>query len=513
MLFVGAYVALDFVSHVDPLGPLGVSPWNPSAGLGLFLLLRFGLRYAPWLFAAAFVAQVVADRSPAGWLVLAGTSLVVAAGYCAIAALLTRWRGFRCDLATLRDVTSFVATTVVGTLVIALLGVGLFAAAGALPSDMFEHSAAQFWIGDLIGVIVTTPALLIAARARRKTIPLARTETIAQIVAVLAALAVIFGSGVGEELKLFYLLFLPQTWIAMRRGMAGTVWATLLVQIGLIAALMLGGHAPGEVFDFQFLMLALALTGLFTGVTLDEWRAAESELRAKQFELDRTLRAAAASELASTLAHELNQPLSAVASYARACQLLLAQGDPARELVPTLNKVVAEANRAATVVRRLREFVLTGMVRQEPVAVRALLEDATLAARTRAQRHGIEFSVVVPPALPMACGDRVQLETVLHNLLGNAIDALKTHDGSRTVRLEAALESRQAVSIRVIDNGPGISAEVAATLFQPLASTKLEGLGLGLAISRTIVEAHRGRLVLEPSARGARFCFTLPVVA
>jgi two-component system, LuxR family, sensor kinase FixL len=513
VVFVGAYIALDWVSHVDPLGPLGITPWNPSPGLALFLLLRYGLRHAPWLFAAAFLSQILVGSGAAPWPVLAGTAALIAIGYTAIAALLVRRLAFSRDLATLRDVTLFVTTTVLGTLLIALLCVSLFAASGAIPGDIFTRSVAHFWIGDMIGVIVTTPVLLVATRPRLPVPAVSRMEVLVQFVAIVAALALIFASGVGDELKLFYLLFLPQIWIAMRHGVSGTVWATLLVQLGLIAALMLGGHAPGEVLDFQFLMLALALTGLFMGVTLDERRAAESELRAKQSELDRSLRAAAASELASTLAHELNQPLSAVASYTRACQLLLEQGDPAQELVPTLNKVVAEANRAATVVRRLREFVLSGAVRQDPLAVASLLEGVAEAARPRAQRHGILLSVVVPAALPLALGDRVQLETVLHNLVANAIDAVKTNVGERSIRIEAAPAAADMVQIAVADNGPGIHADVSTTLFQPLASTKIEGLGLGLAISRTIVEAHGGRLWLEPGARGARFCLTLPIVS
>jgi signal transduction histidine kinase len=513
VLFVAAYIALDRVSHVDPLGPLGITPWNPSPGLALFLLLHYGLRYAPWLFAAAFLAQWIPIGSgAAAWPLLACTAAVIAIGYAGIAVLLTRRLGFSRDLAKLRDVTLFVTTTVVGTLAIALLCVSLFVAAGAIPAELFVSSTAHFWIGDLIGVIVTTPVLLVSTRSRLLAPTVSRMEVAMQIAAFLAALVLIFVSDLGDERKLVYLLFLPQIWIAMRHGVAGTVWATLLAQVGLIVALLVGGHAPGEVLDYQLLMFALALTGLFMGVTLDERRAAESELRAKQSELDRSLRAAAASELASTLAHELNQPLSAVASYTRACQLLLEQGDPAHELVPTLNKVVAEANRAATVVRRLREFVLTGAVRQEPLAVAALLEGTVEAARPRAQRLGVTLSVIVAPALPLAMGDRVQLETVLHNLVANAIDALTGTTGGRSIRIEATVAPPDMVEIAVADDGPGIHTDVSDILFQPMASTKVEGLGLGLAISRSIVEAHGGRLWLEPSARGARFCLTLPTV-
>ena len=215
-----------------------------------------------------------------------------------------------------------------------------------MPTGRLVDSVAQFWIGDLIGVVVTTPALLSAARIQLTAARPPSVETVAQAGAIVLALAVVFGSGLGAELKLFYVLFISLIFIATRPpAWQCATWSILLVQVGLIAALNFGGHEPGEFLDFQFLMLALALTGLFLGVTVEERRAAEHKLREKQFQLDRSLRAAAASELASALAHELNQPLSAVASYTRACQLLLADGDPDRELMPTLNKVVLEANR------------------------------------------------------------------------------------------------------------------------------------------------------------------------
>jgi two-component system sensor kinase FixL len=119
--------------------------------------------------------------------------------------------------------------------------------------------------------------------------------------------------------------------------------------------------------------------------------------------------------------------------------------------------------------------------------------------------------VVTPEALPDALGDASQLETVLHNLIANAIDALKEQREDRSIRLSAGVDQPGFLRVTVDDNGPGVSPETASTLFQPLASSKTQGLGLGLAISRTIVEAHGGRLWLEPKAHGACFCLTLPV--
>jgi C4-dicarboxylate-specific signal transduction histidine kinase len=267
---------------------------------------------------------------------------------------------------------------------------------------------------------------------------------------------------------------------------------------------------PGDVLDFQFLMLALALTGMFLGVTVEERRAFEQKLRDKQFELDRSLRAAATSELASALAHELNQPLSAVASYTRACQLLLERGDPSQELPSIMQKVVFEANRAGTVVHRLREFVRSGSMRQERVIISELLATAREAAGPRAGRHGVTVAVDAATSLPEVLADRVQMETVLHNLIGNAIDALKDMSGERRITLAATPHNENSVRITIADNGPGVAPATRASLFEPFASKKAEGLGLGLAISRTIVEAHGGTLWLADTDAGAAFCITLP---
>lgn len=508
--FVALYIALDWVSLIDPLGPLRITPWNPAPGLALFLLLRLGLALTPWLFVAALATETLIRGVPAPWPAVVAASVLLAGGYAGVAALLRGRLGLHGEFVSLRHVTVFTLTATAATLVIGLVYVGLFLAAGVVAPADYARSVAQFWIGDLIGLVVLTPALLVAARApaHGEARP---AEALLQAAAVVAALVVVFGSGLGDELKLFYLLFLPLVWIAMRRGLAGTTAATLLVQVGLIGALMFGGHPPGTVLDFQLLMLALALTALYLGASVDERRAAERTLRDKQAELDRTLRAAAASELASALAHELNQPLSAIGTYTRAAQLMVTRGDPDGELPATMGKVVAEAARAGTVMRRLREFVRTGALRRERMQPAELLGDAAAAARPRAERHRILLAVTAPADLPPVLGDRVQLETVLHNLIANAIDALKAQGDARVVRLTAARHDDAWIRLCVVDEGPGVAPELTDTLFRPLVTSKTSGLGLGLAISRTIVEAHGGRLWLEPAARGACFCLTLPV--
>jgi signal transduction histidine kinase len=507
--YVALYVALDWVSFIHPVGVFGITPWNPPPGLSLAFLLRYGIRQGPWLFVAAIAAEFLVRGAPAPLPVLVAASLLLAVSYTALAALLTRVLRVDADLRSLRDVTVFVAAAAVACAIIALAFVALFARSGVLPPREFQEGVTQFWIGDLIGIVVTTPALLVITRRYQSWRP--TLETLAELAAIGLALWLVFGAGLGEAPALFYLLFLPIVWIAMRQGFEGAVLGTVAIQLGLIIAIVVTGQGRASALEFQFLMLAIAVTGLLLGAAVSERRAIERALREKQSTLDRSLRLAAASELASTLAHELNQPLSAISAYLRACQMMLAQsGDPKGELAATMDKVIAEANRAGTVVRRLRDFFRTGSTHIEPIATGVLIAEACATLRERAAEHhvAIEQSVGDPREVLV---DRVQVESVLHNLGANAIDALKRAPGERRVRVAATKDGEGFVQIAVADNGSGVATDIEAALFDPFVTTKATGMGLGLAISRSIVEAHGGRLWHERASPGSVFAFTLPL--
>ncbi len=511
--YVVAYVALDRVSFIDPVGAFAITPWNPPPGLSLAFLLRYGIRQGGWLFVAALAAEFLVRGAPAPLPLLIAASLLLAVAYTGVTALLTRVLRFEPDLASLRDAAVFVVTASLACGAIALAFVALFAGSGLLPAGEFWRSATQFWIGDLIGVVVTTPALLILTRRRNRPAPRLTAEALAQLLAIAIALWIVFAAGFDDAPKLFYVLFLPVIWIAMRHGVEGSAFGTLVIQLGLIAAIVIAGQNRGAVLEFQFLMLAIAATGLLLGAAVSERRVIERKLRDNQSKLDRSLRLAAASELASALAHELNQPLSAITAYLRACQLMLARsGEGAGELASTMDKVVGEANRAGSVVRRLRDFFRSGSAQIEPVAPAVLIDEACATMRERATRHGVALERS-SDAVPAVLVDRVQIEAVLHNLLANAVDALKGREAGRAVRIVAAPEAPGFVRIAVEDNGPGIAPDIAAALFEPFVTTKPKGMGLGLAISRSIVDAHGGRLWHEPRAPGSAFCFTLPAVA
>ncbi len=281
------------------------------------------------------------------------------------------------------------------------------------------------------------------------------------------------------------------------------------MQLGLIAAIVATRPGDAAVLDFQFLMLALAATALLLGAAVSERRGIERQLRDKQARLDRSLRLAAASELASALAHELNQPLSAITAYLRACDMMLAAPDAAPDaLRATVNKVVAEGARAGDVVRRLRDFFRSGIAQPEKVSPAVLLRSLWHRAGTR-ERHHVMLETLAGD-LSDVFVDRVQIETVLHNLLANAIDGLKEQPDPRVVQVLCAVDAESFVRISVEDNGPGIAAEIIDGLFDPFVTTKPRGTGLGLAISRSIIDAHGGRLWHEPRSPGSAFRFTVP---
>jgi two-component system sensor kinase FixL len=241
-------------------------------------------------------------------------------------------------------------------------------------------------------------------------------------------------------------------------------------------------------------------------------REAETRTRAHQSEVAQASRLTLAGEMASALAHELNQPLTAIAAYARGCLRLLRPSDP-ELLREGVGEVVHQAERAADVIARMREFVRTGMVKPAPVDVGALAENALGLVRAEAEQSGIRLRSRIPAGLPAVLIDRVHVEQVILNLVRNAMEAMLLSNASGgTITLDAREVDGQRLEIMVTDTGPGLTEEVTSRLFHPFVTTKPDGMGLGLSISHSMIEAHGGRLrLVRNSAAGAVFAFDLPL--
>ncbi len=243
-------------------------------------------------------------------------------------------------------------------------------------------------------------------------------------------------------------------------------------------------------------------------------RQTEDEARQLQERLTHFSRLSTMGEMAAGLAHEINQPLSAITMYAKACQRFMTS--PTRDdadVLESLEQISAQALRAGEVIRRLRQFVKNREVRREPVDCGRLLDDLRTLAETDARLHNVRLRIENADDLPTVYADPIQLQQVVLNLVRNAIDAMAdAPETRRDVVLSAQLAAEGEIEIIVADHGSGLAPEAAKHLFNPFFTTKSSGTGLGLAISHSIVRAHGGRLWHTPNeGMGARFHFTLPV--
>lgn len=253
----------------------------------------------------------------------------------------------------------------------------------------------------------------------------------------------------------------------------------------------------------------------FTGFVRDltERQQTEARLQELQTELIHISRVSAMGEMASTLAHELNQPLSAIANYQTGALFYLDQctDEVASVLREPLQNAADQAIRAGEIIRRMRNFVTRGETDREVVHLGRLVEEASALALVGAKEMGLRVRLDLDAAANAAYADKVQIQQVILNLARNAIEAMA--DGERReLVLATGLRDRKTAIVSVTDTGSGIEPEIAAQLFQPFITTKEEGLGVGLSVCRTIVEAHGGQIWVEENpGGGAAFRFTLPI--
>jgi C4-dicarboxylate-specific signal transduction histidine kinase len=244
-----------------------------------------------------------------------------------------------------------------------------------------------------------------------------------------------------------------------------------------------------------------------------EQRRTEETLQATRTELARVVRITAIGEMAASIAHEVNQPLAAVVANADACVAWLTRQTPdLGEAKSAALRAVEGATRASQVIARIRSLISKGAPQREPVDINSLIEEALVLAKGQVVLNKISLSLLLDPALPLVSGDRIQLQQVLMNLIANAIDAMANVTGrERTLEIRSQRVQAQSISVSVQDLGIGISEEFISRLFEPFFTTRAQGIGMGLAISHSIIEAHGGRLWAESKLNeGTIFRFTLP---
>jgi two-component system, LuxR family, sensor kinase FixL len=285
-----------------------------------------------------------------------------------------------------------------------------------------------------------------------------------------------------------------------------------------IGRVVVGERNDGSTFPMELAVGEMRSSNqrFFTGFIRDltERQQTEARLQELQSELVHISRLTAMGEMASALAHELNQPLSAIANYMKGSRRLLENGTDDRSalLRDAMDKAAEQALRAGQIIRRLRDFVARGESERRVESVKKLVEEASALALVGAKDQGVRVRFQFDPAVDLVLADKVQIQQVLLNLLRNAVEAMESSQ-KRELVISTASGKDGMITISVADSGAGIAPEMTSQLFQPFVTNKRHGMGVGLSISRTIVEAHGGQIGVEPNpGGGTTFRFTLRAV-
>jgi two-component system sensor kinase FixL len=513
--YAGLYIVLDWLSFAYGLPSTGFTLWNPPPACSLALLLIKGIGYAPAVFVVSFISDGLVAGFPAGLAPALVAGAINAGGYTAVAAALQRISHADQWFPNVTSVAWFLLVAVVGVLAIACASAAAFVLMHVVPLSLFASAAGHFWIGDLTGIAGLFPALMSTHLARARWNELTPSQRFIDITAFVAGLAlalfIVFGIASYQELHFFYLMLLPVIWVAVRHGLPWSTMAILVTQLAMISTAMTLDYTASEFLAFQLLSLTVSATGLLVGAVVTERHRADLTLRRQQAELDRMTRLTTAGALGMAVVHQISQPLATIATYTHACRQLLLSDSMNRDiLAETMAKAEAEVLRTGVIVDRLRDFLSNGNRHLSQVDLGAVARGVVAAVIGDARWRGVYIEVDAP-STPLVIVDRVQIEQVLVNLIRNAIEAPIGQDcGDKHVRV-GICDFGDEAEVVVEDDGAGVSPEFAEHLFQPFETSKGSGMGLGLWLSRELVEGHGGRLWWDPDTTvGARFVFRLP---
>jgi signal transduction histidine kinase len=386
-------------------------------------------------------------------------------------------------------------------------------------------------LAGFLGLLIGTPAVLLtvvnglgwlrAASWRRWT----ETAALAACLAVVGTLSFETPAGGDTSPALLYAPLPVLLWASTRFGLAGVSWGLLVIACQSTWGAIHGrgpfaSPDPSEnVLQVQLFLLAVALPLMFLAVVIqDSRRAFEQEIaerkrteEARQ-QLAHASRLALLGELTASIAHEINQPLGAILSNADAAELLLEASPPALgEVRQILTDIRRDDLRASEVIRHLRTLLRKREIEVQPMNLNEVIAEVIDLVRGEARRRDIALVADLAADLPSVRGDRVHLQQVFLNLLLNGMEAMAETPRNRALTVRTSWKETGFVESAVFDAGSGIAPNQLARLFEPFFSTKREGMGLGLSIARSLVEAHGGRIWAENNAGGgAAFRFTLP---
>ncbi len=504
---IGA-AALNFTLG-DPAVPL---IW-PASGVALAMIYRLGPGTMGVVFVVTAILHLSFGSGPGEAVLLGGATAL--SGW--VGARLLQHFGFDRHFRRLRDVALLVVigggvTSFVGALGGALAMVGV--------AESFPEILGICWAADSIGLLLLAPLLLTAGPGREPA-----TVDITSLLWVAgggALVVLVYATGLPDTvaLPLSYVVFPYAMLVALRCSPAVTM-ATVAVMAAIALACTGANKGPFalagmplDVFSLHAHLAMLALTALMLASMRAERDAAEQRSREHLSALARAGRLDAMSMMAAGIAHQINQPLCAVTSYAQAARRILRDGKPTHELDRALERIIAGNEKASDIVRRIRTFLRSGESERSREDARELIRESVDLVRPEYRRQGVRLETdCTDTPLPVEV-DAVALRQVLVNLLQNALEAVAAGEQTNTGWVRVVGRRRgppDEVEITITDNGPGLPGGDRERLFEPLVTHRADGTGLGLAIARSLVEAHDGILTAEDAAgAGALMRVKLP---
>jgi signal transduction histidine kinase len=508
MLFSLVYVCVDWLSFIHPMGQLNITPWNPPAAVQVLFLTWAGLMWAPWLFITiGFADWLIRDSIIFSSSVLIGNAILIGC-YASISYLLIKLMKGVPRLQNRVEVFKLSLVSLIGAAITAILYVGLQTLIGKLVKDDFLEASYRFFVGDLLGLIVVLPLSLLFLNPFRR-------EQFKQMFLSYSFWLLFFGLLICEyfvfslpielQMKYFFPLFFAVGLIGAAHSLPGATLSAAVVQIPLVISFTQVGVLPSDLIDMQIVMFTLSMTGLIIGTVVDERLNTQEKLK-------ETLQLVAAGELAGSLAHELHQPMSAINAYAESALLLSSiennevnQKNKDR-LRLTLDQIIKESIRASEIVRGLRSFFIGGTSNIKEAEVERLVTDTVFQLENFAQKLNVQIKVEKLKEPVSVMVDITQVKTALGNVIKNAIESANSNG---VVEVMFAFDKQQRIEISIFDSGKTLDTYESEIIFKPFYSDKKDGLGLGLSISKSLIENNDGLITYRSNPRKC-FVVSLP---
>ncbi len=517
LLLTIGYVALEWISSSHEYKGLPFTAWDPGLGLLFAALVVRPVLAIPALFTGVIAAEAFVLQTGLGWSQLVASAIIITGVYTAIALVVRNAFRFDPALPRLQDILVLLGGGLAGAMLSAALLLAMLISAGNIVTSEMLPTAWPHIVGDTIGIFVVTPLFLKIVTKFRFLKSFDFKKYLWEAASLVIAITVFAWFATQpqsrENLQYLYLLFIPVVLAAVRHGLTGASVMLALTQAALVFILDWVGTDSTRFTEYQTLMLILTATGLLVGAIVSERDMARQRVQVMEWEAARAARFSLISGMAAALSHEISQPLTAARARARSIERLLDMNDTVR-LRENLGPLVSQIDRAADILQHMRDFLRRGSPSRKMESWTKISADAAALLAPLAAEKKVALIIVESSDLPDVFCDRVQIEQVLINLAGNAISALTTSgSGTGEIYLSAKLSGNgRQLEFSVRDNGPGIEPSMAENLFHAMTTTSPEGLGLGIAISVAIIEAHRGRLWLEESRPGhTEFKFHLPI--